>query len=107
MPQTAVPADPGDILWQAAHLLPRLAGATVTGGDVAQALVVTAERHFGSYEAAQAAADEAMSRLGAYVLIHCGCVSATLLEWLDGCATRTAAWAMKAAAEQPLLELAG
>jgi hypothetical protein len=105
-PQLAV-AGPGDILWQAAHLLPRLAGTTVTGGDVVQALVATAANHFPSHQAAQAAAEEALGRLGSYVLIHCGSVSPTLLDWLDGCATRTATWAMKAAAEQPRLELAG
>ena len=104
MPQPATPAGPRDILWQAAHLLPRLAGTTVTGADVVQALVATATRHFPSPQAAQAAAEEALSRLGSYVLVECGSISPTLQDWLDGCATRTATWAMKAAAEQPVPE---
>ncbi|GIH05659.1 hypothetical protein Rhe02_37260 [Rhizocola hellebori] len=105
MPELAA-VEPRDILWQAAHLLPRLAGSTVTGGDVVQALVATATRHFPSAQAAQDAAEQALARLGSYVLVHCGSISPTLQDWLDGCATRTATWAMKAAAEQPLLELA-
>lgn len=106
MPQSAMPAGPRDILWQAAHLLPRLAGSTVTGADVIQALVATAARHFPSPQAAQVAAEEALSQLGSYVLVQCGSFSPTLQDWLDGCATRTATWAMKAASEQPTLEAA-
>jgi hypothetical protein len=107
MPMPATPAGPRDILWQAAQLLPRMAGTTVTGGDVIQALVTTAAQHFPSPDAAMAAAEEALGRLGSYVLIQCESVSPTLHDWLDGCATRTAAWAMKAAADQPTLEVAG
>ena len=104
MPMPATPAGPRDILWQAAQLLPRLAGATVTGGDVIQALVATAAEHFPTPDRAKAAAEEALGRLGSYILIQCESFSPTLQDWLDGCATRTAAWAMKAAADQPMLE---
>jgi hypothetical protein len=106
MPTPAMPAGPRDILWQAAHLLPRLAGATVTGGDVIQALVTIAANHFPSPDTAKAAAEEALGRLGSYVLIQCESFSPTLQDWLEGCATRTAAWAMKAASEQPTPETA-
>ena len=53
-PMPATPAGPRDILWQAAQLLPRMAGTTVTGGDVIQALVTTAAQHFPSPDAAMA-----------------------------------------------------
>ncbi len=106
MTQPVAPAGAGEILWQAAHLLPRLAGSTVTGGDVVQALVATAARHFSAPQAAQQVAEEALGRLGSYVLVQCGSISPTLQDWLEGCSTRTAAWAMKAAAEQRVPQLA-
>ena len=103
MTQPVAPAGAAQILWQAAHLLPRLAGSTVTDGDVVQALVAAAARHFPVPQQAQQIAQEALSRLGSYVLVQCGSPCPTLRHWLDGCSTRTAAWAMKAAAERPLL----